>query len=118
MPIAAVTRTYTQDSIPRQRATSTGAVTSNVLRNAPGFVNSFYVTNNTATAGFLQFFDATALPANGTVPLVVIPLPASETIGSDIPIFGLVGMVAAISTTQATLTISANAAFFYANTSG
>lgn len=116
MAILDITRTFTQDSIRRQRATSAGAEVSCILRATPGFLDSFLVTNNTGVAGYLQFHDAVALPANGAVPLFPpIDIGANESIGLSLPMFAAVGIVAAISTTKPTLTISTNAAFFYAN---
>jgi hypothetical protein len=117
MAILPITRTFTQDGFARQRATSAGATTSCVMRATPGWLDSFLVHNNSAVDGWLQFHDAASLPSNSAVPLFPpIKLSAYATVGmSDIPLFGAVGIVAVISTTEATLTLSSNTAFFYGN---
>lgn len=91
-----------------------GAV-SMVIGTGPAVMVQLIVTNLTATAGFVQLFDAASLPADTTVPLVSLPIPASGAIGLDTPVGGLNGLVVAISTTADTLTISANNARFFAN---
>ena len=105
---------YIKEQVPSFRVHSAGAATSYVLAAEPAIIEQLVVTNNTGTAGFLQIHDAVSLPANTAVPLLVVPLPADTTIGFDFSVYCAVGAVAAISTTKATLTISANAALFFA----
>lgn len=112
-----ITSIHNQDRIPRYRVHSHGgAAVSYVLLASKGVVESMVVTNNTGVAGFVQILDAATLPANATVPIVSIPIAADATITLDIPVFCSTGAVVAISTTKAALTISTNAALFYANT--
>ena len=101
-------------------ATSTwvtrGATTLNslVAKATPGTLVEVHITNENAAATasrWLMIFDATALPANGAVPLMMPYLIAPQ---SFIAIFNLglvclTGITLAISTTNTTLTISADA---------
>jgi hypothetical protein len=116
--IKAISRTFERDGVPRQRSHSEGGASTYVFRNTPGYLDSFSVTNLTGVAGFVQIHDATstAMPTAGAVPLQVFPLPANEAIGVKIPFFGEAGLVAVISSTAATYTVSANTAFFYGMT--
>lgn len=91
-----------------------GAV-SMIIGTGPTVMVQLIVTNLTATAGFVQLFDAATLPADTAVPLVSIPIPADGAIGLDTPVAGTSGLVVAVSTTAETLTISANNAKFFAN---
>jgi hypothetical protein len=65
--------------------------------------------NNNAAATFVHIFDATALPANGAVPQVIIRAAATDNFSAY---FGSVGrwfnqgIVVANSSTLATLTLS------------
>ena len=72
--------------------------------------------NNNGSTRYLQVFDAAALPANGVVPDLVIAVTTGATV--QIPLTGRVpfatGIVLAISTTAATLTIGAADALFSA----
>ena len=101
-------------------ATSTwvprGGVTLNslVAKASPGTLVEVHITNENAAATanrWLMIFDAIAVPANGTVPLMMPYLIAPQ---SFIAIFNLglvclTGITLAISTTNTTLTISADA---------
>lgn len=108
---------FVREQIPAFRTHSHGgAATSYVLMADKGFVESLIVVNATSTAGFVQVHDATSLPADGVVPLVSFPLPASTAIALDTPIYCTTGAVVCISTTLATKTLSANTALYYANT--
>lgn len=59
--------------------TQTAAAANNlVIKAASGNLYSVYATNQTATAGFLMVFNATAAPVDGAVtPIDCVPLPAS-----------------------------------------
>ena len=112
-----ITSAHNKDRIPRYRVYSHGGVAvSYVLLDSKGVVESLVVTNSTGVAGFVQILDAASLPANATVPVVSMPIAANATVTLEVPVFCSTGAVVAISTTLAALTISTNAAMFYANT--
>lgn len=51
---------------------------THALKATPGNLYSVYATNLTATAGFLQIFNAVAAPADGAVtPVDCVPLPSN-----------------------------------------
>lgn len=57
---------------------STSAENNHILRTTPGRFWGVYVTNLTATAGFVVVLNATASPADGAItPLLCQALPAS-----------------------------------------
>lgn len=57
---------------------SPSAEASRVFKASAGNLYSAYVTNLTATAGFLVILDATSAPADGAItPLECVPLPSS-----------------------------------------
>lgn len=59
-------------------AVTASALATKVIKAAPGNLYSAYASNLTATAGFLQIFNATSAPADGAVvPQICVPLPAS-----------------------------------------
>lgn len=101
--------------IPEYQYTSDAAEVSAVLLDEPGIVEDLVVTNNTAVAGYVQVFDETTLPGDGATPILRFHLPASSTVSMDNNIYVSKGAVVCISTTLATKTISANAAWFHAN---
>lgn len=114
--ITTVDSNFVKEQIPSTRVHSHGgAATSYVISTNSGFLDYVAVTNNTGTAGWVQIHDATSLPNNGAVPIFSFPLPADATVGNDTPIWCGTGCVVAISSTRATLTLSANAALFLAN---
>jgi hypothetical protein len=103
---------------------SDAAEVSAILSTKPCQVKDLIITNNTSTAGFVHVFDSETLPADGATPLLRLGLPATNTgtasVGSvwvDNDLFFEKGCVVCISTTFATKTISANAAYFNANIS-
>lgn len=90
------------------KSTSTAAEASRTVA-APGRLFSVVATNTGSVNQFLQIFDAAALPANGTVPLVSIPLNAGEVQFLDVNL-GLpmgTGICACVSTTRGTKTLGA-----------
>lgn len=91
-----------------------GAV-SMVIGTGPTVMVQLLVTNLTSTDGYVHLFNTTVVPANGTAPLLSIPLPGSGAISFDSPVGASTGLVAAISTTAGTLTASSNNAKFFAN---
>jgi hypothetical protein len=90
-----------------------------IAKAAPGNLFGGYVAAlPAATLHYLMFFDGTAVPANGAVPkLAPIPLPAAQT-RVDLPAiprrYFPTGIVAAASSTQATLTLTANDHYWFA----
>lgn len=96
-------------------------VSSLVLFATAGKVTRIRVLNRTAAAGYLMFFDATALPANGATPdLPPVPLAAAGDPGSyyetDTPEDFVHGCVVALSSTGGatteTLTLNASGKLF------
>ena len=114
--ITTVNSTYEKEAIPQSLVHSHGgAAASYVLLTSSGFVKQLVVTNATANARFVQIHDAVSLPADTSVPVFSVPIAASSTVTIDVPIFVGTGAVVALSSTMATLTISADTAMFYAN---
>jgi len=87
---------------------SNGDVTNLVVSAAAATLHSVYGYNNNVAARWVQFHDAAALPANGTLPsFVSIPVGAEEPF-AWMYAKGWVaanGIVIAMSTTRATLTV-------------
>lgn len=114
--ITTVDSSFVKEQIPSYRVHSHGgAATSYVISTDSGFLESLIVTNNTGTAGWVQIHDAESLPSNGVVPILSFQLPADASVALDTPVWCGTGCVVTISTVRATLTLSANAALFYAN---
>ena len=91
---------------------SAGFVASAVLKTGRGRLLYLNAYNNNATVRYLMLFDAAALPANGTVPLLMQAMTATASIPKELafPPEGMTfvnGLVIAISSTPATLTIAA-----------
>lgn len=84
---------------------------SEVVQIGPGRIHQIQGFNHDANLAYLMFFDATAVPANGTVPLFTIPVPGGDTTFSNDFIKStrvfMYGLVWAVSTTPDTLTQSA-----------
>jgi hypothetical protein len=104
-----------EDSTPYQLVFTDAGEVSMVIRAGAVIMTQLLVTNLSATAGFVQVFDASSLPGNGAAPLFTLPLPASGAVSLDTPVCGAAGLVVAISTTAETLTISTDEAKFLAN---
>lgn len=80
---------------------------------ATGFKRIYSVTayNKGGSTAYLQLFDAASLPANGTVPLIEVAVPANGTASMDFGAKGIPvssGAVAALSSTDATLTLASS----------
>ena len=74
-------------------------------------------TNTNAATRYIQVFDATVLPADGTAPLITFPLAAAASTQPpiDFGVYGRVfqnGIVNCNSTTEATKTIGSADSFF------
>lgn len=73
----------------------------------PGQLRSLFVYNNSAGTRYIQLHNATALPANGATPLYPpIPLAPGDYYDSDTPRDFTTGIVIAVSSTPATLTVA------------
>lgn len=92
------------------RTTAAGGETSRVAKASAGTLRDVYISNAQAVDTFLQIFDAAALPANGTVPLIAALLcRAGQHMWYDFGETALpcgTGIVLAASTTQLTLTLA------------
>jgi hypothetical protein len=81
---------------------------SRVIKTGRGILYGITVTNTKASAQFVQVFDASAVPADGAVPLFSKSVPAGDAVGIQwLPgrIF-LVGLVVCNSSTSATKTLA------------
>jgi hypothetical protein len=85
------------------------AVASAVVKAQPGAVFGWLITNTNAASRSIQFFDATAVPADTTVPLISILLTTGATSVVTLirPRIFLKGIVVCNSSTAATKTIGA-----------
>lgn len=96
---------------------SAAAESSAVISASSVLISQVRAQNLGASTRYLHLFNASALPANGTVPKAVLALAtgASGVITFAIPTDRFnVGCVAACSTVQGTLTLSAGADFLIA----
>lgn len=87
-----------------------------VVKNAAGKLYSMSGSNEGTTKRWIQIFDAVAVPSNGAVPKMQLAVFAGGTFSIDLPrgrAFSS-GIVWAISSTTASLTID-NAATFFVN---
>jgi hypothetical protein len=91
--------------LPNRRNHGIG-VSSLVVNTAPCVMCQIGVHNTSANARFLLFHDAISLPAEETVPLWSVPLPASSAFVLDFYLPCYVGLVVAVSETSDELTIS------------
>jgi hypothetical protein len=90
---------------------------SRVIEPAPSRLYALSGINNNAAIRYIQIFDATALPADGAVPKIVIVAAAAANFSADFGIYGrkfLNGIVVCNSTTLATKTIGAADSWFNA----
>lgn len=96
-----------------KQVSSEAAAVHEILADSGAILHLLRVTNDTATAGWVQIFDATAAPQAGDTPIDRFPLPADGTVEIG-DLVGEKGLVVAISTTRGTFTASANEAWFLA----
>lgn len=54
---------------------------SMVVKTGPGILYGVTVTNTLASSQYVLLFDATAVPADGAVPILAKLLPASDAVG-------------------------------------
>ena len=96
-----------EDALLPLNNTNPALAASRVIKTGPGILYGITVTNTKASAQYFQVFDATALPADGAVPLISKSMVASDATGFNwIPgrTF-LSGIVVCNSSTIATKTI-------------
>lgn len=111
-------KTNDKDRVFRERVYSSEPDTHLIVFTGAGILESFVVTNTTATAGYLQVHDSATLPddTDNAVPILTVPFAADAAVSLEgVPLFCENGCVIAISTTLADLTISTNDATFLAN---
>jgi len=102
-------------TVGRKNATSTALETNRVVKATPGTAYFVTVASTLGSAQFIQFHDATALPADTAVPVWVANIPANGNLNIPLSIYGRVfanGIVVCNSTTAATKTIGAANCFF------
>lgn len=105
---------YASSSLPLNE-TSDALEASHVIKTVGGKLFGVSVYNNNAAARFVQLHDARALPANGAVPAVVATVATIANLGLYWGSVGRAfeqGIVIALSTTAATLTIAGADGFF------
>jgi hypothetical protein len=97
----------------RYPTTATNAFATNaVLDTGIGKLLTVSCHSKNAATCYLQIFDAAALPSNSAIPLIEIPIATATTGTLDYGATGLpyaIGLVAALSTTAASLTIATSA---------
>lgn len=97
---------------------TTGAVeASRVIKASAGTLMSLVGYNAKTSAQFIQIFNSTTVPANGTVPIYVFTVPASSNFSIDVPVTGMpftTGIAVSNSSTLATKTIGSADCFFTA----
>lgn len=96
--------TYTPDM-----DTSAAAEASSVTKSSTGVLYGLSTSNANAATRFMQFFNSTTVPADTTVPVIVIAVPATSTINVTFPMgrYFSTGIAWCTSTTQHTKTIAA-----------
>ena len=88
---------------------------SRVIKASAGILFGVTVYNSAAVAQFIQLHDASALPANGAVPLTVLTIPAASSIIYEFGAHGKafnIGIVVCNSSTGPTRTAGAADCFF------
>ena len=86
-----------------------------VIYTGACYVTAITINNTNAAAQFVQLFDATALPADGVVPTMLLTVAASSDKFVTYPLpgrFFRTGVVVCNSSTAATKTIGAGDCFF------
>jgi len=104
----ASTASYASSAVAPAAASTVAAATNLVVKAAAGRLRSF-VGYSTVTQ-YIQVHDATSLPADTAVPLVVFPIVADTPFSIDFGATGLpcgTGIVLCVSTTGVTKTIGA-----------
>lgn len=96
-------------------ATTTAYAASLVIKGSAGALFGITGYNSLASAQFIQLHNASSLPADAAVPVVVIAVPASSNFSIDFGVYGrwfTTGIVVTNSTTGPTKTIGAANCWF------
>ena len=99
-----------------QRATRfdcsvSGLVKSKQVTAGPASLISLQGYNKAIAGRYIQVFDVTFQPADGSIPVAVVKAPASSNFFLEVPVTGLPfhnGIRVCVSTTEETLTLSAD----------
>jgi hypothetical protein len=97
------------------RSSSIALEASRVIKASSGRLQCITVTTNKASDQYLQIFNSTTVPADGTAPIYVYKLPADSTIVIDVSPIGVyfsTGISVSNSTTLATKTIGSADCYF------
>lgn len=101
------------------RANSTALEASRVIKPSAGQLYSVQIYNGGTSAFYVQLFDSTTVPADGTAPvsppLKVMP---DTTVAMDVPVIGMnftTGIAVAASSTPTTKTVTGAVAYFSAS---
>lgn len=96
-------------------STSVTLETSRVIKTAPGVLLGITGYNNSVAEQFIQLHNATSLPADTAIPVIVIVVPAKTNFSLDLGVYGRyfsTGIVACNSSTAATKTIGSADCWF------
>lgn len=96
---------------------STAQENSHVIKSSPGTLFSLVGVNNKASLQYIQIFNATSAPADGSAPVYTFPVPAATPFSLDVPIVGMpftTGIYVCNSSTLATKTIGSADCWFTA----
>lgn len=99
------------------RISSTVFEGSKVLKAGAGTLVSLTGSTTAVTDQYIQLFNSTTVPANGTAPITYFTLPAGSDFSYDLPITGMpftVGITVSNSTTTSTKTAGAADCWFCA----
>jgi len=95
--------------------TATVFESGRVLKSTPGTLFSLTVHTTATNDQFVQYFDLTGIPIDGTVPIGFFTIPARSDASMDIPVVGmpfLNGIVVSNSSTTTTKTSGAQDCWF------
>lgn len=96
-------------------STSLALENSRVIKSGAGTLYGIGGMSNKASSQFVQVFDATTVPADGAIPVLVFPVGATSAISlffGDVGRFFQQGIVVCNSSTAATKTIGAADCWF------